>query len=142
MCSTKVDVFRFYVRQSMTKYIGIEYGYLEFDAMQWEIFSQSEHVLLQTKGFTIDAVGLLPVSSNLSFNGRIGGYYGDTDINIREGTSQFSESEAGVTARYGLGIEYRVGSFTLGAEYSVTEVSSGINESDAEYSGLTFAYQF
>jgi len=100
------SAYRIYGGYGFTKYFGVEIGYLDLGTFR-ESFDEggtSVPFSVNASGFTLAAIGSLPLSERFSLIGRLGYYFHDGESSVA-GVVEDSPSEQSPFVGIGLGFD-------------------------------------
>ncbi len=100
------SAYRIYGGYRFTKYFGVEIGYLDLGTFRetFDVGGTSVPVSVSASGFTLAAIGSLPLSERFSLIGRLGYYFHDNESSVA-GVVEDSLSEQSPFVGIGLGFD-------------------------------------
>lgn len=143
---------------SFNRYVAIEASYQELAESSYDFSGIRSHVPnggftlrfgggaeWTSKGFTLTAVGTIPLGEKFDVHARAGAFFADTRFEQLIVNPQPGASAETQELLYGIGVAYRfTDSIRLAVEYSLyPDVGSeATGESDVEVAALTLGYHF
>jgi len=100
------SAYRIYGGYRFTKYFGVEIGYLDLGTFRetFDVGGTSVPVSVSASGFTLAAIGSLPLSERFSLIGRLGYYFHDSESTVA-GVVEDSPSDQSPFVGIGLGFD-------------------------------------
>ena len=100
------SAYRIYGGYGFTKNFGVEIGYLDLGTFRetFDVGGTSVPVSASASGFTLAAIGSLPLSERFSVIGRLGYYFHDSESFV-DGVIEDSESDQSPFVGIGLGFD-------------------------------------
>ena len=117
------SAYRIYGGYGLTKHLGVEIGYLDLGTFRetLDVGGMSVPVSASASGFTLAAIGTLPLSERFSLIGRLGYYFHDGESSAA-GVVEASPSEESPFIGIGLGYDIsEVLEFNLAYDYIRTD---------------------
>jgi OOP family OmpA-OmpF porin len=87
---------------------AVEFGYIDLGQGKFSVSGPGVggSGSVETKGFNVDFVGMLPVTNEFGVIGKIGLFRWDVDFKVSGVGGAFSDSATGVDLTYGIGLKY------------------------------------
>jgi OOP family OmpA-OmpF porin len=148
-CDDKDTAWRAFLGYQFNKYLAVEGGYVDWGKASFGGNFGGNAITGSAKAWGIDAsaVGLLPLADWFALLGRVGATYWDLKVDgaIPALGLAGSASDDGISAHYGLGVQFLFARhFGIRAEYTIYDSIGGdaTGESDINMYGASVFYRF